>query len=151
MRFALCAGIEPSHHEPFERRFGFPVVEMWAMSETGRFLTDNVEPRRIHTRAFGRAVPGLEARIVGERDQELPPGEPGELVIRHSAKAPRKGFFSGYLKSPEATEEAWRGGWFHTGDSAVRDESGCSPSSIARRTSSAAPARTSPRPRSRPA
>jgi acyl-CoA synthetase (AMP-forming)/AMP-acid ligase II len=124
VRFALCAGIEPSHHEPFERRFGFPVVEMWAMSETGRFLTDNLEPRRIHTRAFGRAVPGLDARIVGERDEELPHGEPGELVIRHRADAPRKGFFSGYLKSPEATEEAWRGGWFHTGDSAVRDEDG---------------------------
>jgi acyl-CoA synthetase (AMP-forming)/AMP-acid ligase II len=124
VRFALCAGIEPSHHEPFERRFGFPVVEMWAMSETGRFLTDNLEPRRLHTRAFGRAVPGLEARIVDERDRELPPGAPGELVIRHSAEAPRKGFFSGYLKSPEATAEAWRGGWFHTGDSALRDADG---------------------------
>ena len=52
-RFALCAGIEPSHHEPFERRFGLPVVEMWAMSETGRFLTDNHEPRRIDTAPSG--------------------------------------------------------------------------------------------------
>jgi crotonobetaine/carnitine-CoA ligase len=124
VRFALCAGIEPGHHEAFERRFGFPVVEFWAMSETGRYITDNREPRLIHTRAFGRPTPGLEARIVSDGDRELPPGEPGELVIRHSAKAPRKGFFSGYLKDPEATEAAWRGGWFHTGDTAVRDAAG---------------------------
>ena len=124
VRFAFCAGIEPSQHEPFERRFGFPVVEMWAMSETGRYITDNHEPRQIHTRAFGRPAPGLEARIVDEKDEELPPGQPGELVIRHRADAPRKGFFSGYLKNPQATEEAWRSGWFHTGDTAVRDETG---------------------------
>jgi hypothetical protein len=47
-----------------------------AMSETGRLLTEDVEPRRIDTRAFGRAVPGLEARIVGGDDRELPPGQP---------------------------------------------------------------------------
>lgn len=124
VRFGLCAGIEPSQHAPFEQRFGFPSVEMWGMSETGRFMTDNVEPRQIHTRGFGRAVPGLDARIVDDNDQELPPGQAGELVIRHSAAAPRKGFFSGYLKDPQATEAAWRGGWFHTGDTAVRDDSG---------------------------
>jgi acyl-CoA synthetase (AMP-forming)/AMP-acid ligase II len=124
VRFALCAGVEPSQHEAFEKRFGFPIIEMWAMSETGRLLTDNVEPRQIHTRAFGRPCPGLEARVVDERDEERPVGQPGELVIRHTAAAPRKGFFSGYLKNVAATEEAWRNGWFHTGDVAVRDENG---------------------------
>ena len=124
VRFALCAGVEPSQHDVFEKRFGFPLVEMWAMSETGRLLTDNVEPRQIHTRAFGRPSPGLEARVVDERDEETPVRQPGELVIRHSAAAPRKGFFSGYLKDTAATEEAWRGGWFHTGDVAMRDETG---------------------------
>jgi crotonobetaine/carnitine-CoA ligase len=124
VRFALCAGVEPSQHDVFEKRFGFPLVEMWAMSETGRLLTDNVEPRQIHTRAFGRPSPGLEARVVDERDEETPVGQAGELVIRHSAAAPRKGFFSGYLKDTAATEEAWRGGWFHTGDVAMRDETG---------------------------
>ena len=124
VRFAFCAGIEPSHHAAFEERFGFPVVEFWAMSETGRYITDNVEPRLLHTRAFGRPAPGLEARVVGEDDRELEDGQPGELVVRHSAVAPRKGFFSGYLKDPTTTEKAWRGGWFHTGDTAVRDASG---------------------------
>jgi crotonobetaine/carnitine-CoA ligase len=124
VRFGFCAGIEPSHHRAFEERFGFPVVEMWAMSETGRFITDNHEPRQIDTRAMGRVTPGLEARIVDEHDRELPPGEPGEMVLRHSEAEPRRGFFSGYLKNEEETEDAWRNGWFHTGDTVVMDETG---------------------------
>ena len=124
VKFALCAGVEPSQHAAFEKRFGIPLVEMWAMSETGRMMSDHLEPRQIHTRAIGRSVPGLEARAVDEDGNEMPVGQPGELVIRHSAEAPRKGFFSGYLKNDQATEEAWRNGWFHTGDAVVRDESG---------------------------
>ena len=124
VRFALCAGIEPTHHEVFEQRYGIPVVEMWAMSETGRLISDNHEQRTIHTRAFGRSKKWVETRAVDEHDREVPPGTQGELVIRHSAATPRKGFFSGYLKNTEATEEAWRNGWFHTGDAVVRDENG---------------------------
>lgn len=125
VRFSLCAGIEPSQHEPFEKRFGFPVVEMWAMTETGRLISDCHEPRRIHTRSFGTVSKWVEACVIDDRGNECPPGVQGELVIRHSAQAPRKGFFSGYLKNAEATEDAWRGGWFHTGDAVVRDAEGC--------------------------
>ncbi len=124
VKFALCAGVDPSQHAAFEERFGIPLVEMWAMSETGRLMTDHLEPRQIHTRAIGRSQPGLEARAVDEDDNEVPIGQPGELVIRHSAEAPRKGFFSGYLNDERATEEAWRNGWFHTGDAVIRDASG---------------------------
>ena len=124
VRFALCAGIEPSHHEAFEERFGFPVVEMWAMSETGRIITDNFEPRKIQTRSFGKESQWVEARVFDENDNELSPGNPGELVIRSNGKAPRQGFFSGYLKNKEATEEAWKNGWFHTGDAVTQDEEG---------------------------
>jgi acyl-coenzyme A synthetase/AMP-(fatty) acid ligase len=93
VKFALCAGIEPSLHGAFEQRFRFPVVEMWAMSETGRMLTDHEEPRQIHTRAVGRSVPGLEARAVAPNGNDVPLGEPGELVIRHNAATPRKFLF----------------------------------------------------------
>jgi crotonobetaine/carnitine-CoA ligase len=124
VRFALCAGVEPSQHAAFESRYGFALVEMWAMSETGRLISDCHEPRAIHTRSFGRPSPGTEAAIFDEHGREVPPGTAGELVVRHSAATPRKGFFSGYLKDPEATEKAWEGGWFHTGDVAMRDESG---------------------------
>jgi crotonobetaine/carnitine-CoA ligase len=122
VKFALCAGVEPSQHAAFEERFGIKLVEMWAMSETGRLISDHHEPRQIHTRAFGRSEPGAEARVADENDNEAPVGQPGELLVRHSAATPRKGFFSGYLKDPAATEAAWRNGWFHTGDVVVRDE-----------------------------
>ena len=44
--------------------------------------------------------------------------------MRHAGPDPRRGFFSGYLKDDAATEEAWRGGWFHTGDAVRRGEDG---------------------------
>jgi len=44
--------------------------------------------------------------------------------VRCAGPDPRRGFFSGYLKNPEATEQAWRGGWFHTGDVVRQAEGG---------------------------
>src|SRR5699024_5565353 len=87
-------------------------------------LTDNMPPRKVGTRAMGRAVPGLDVQVVDSEDNPLPDGTPGEMVIRYSAENPRKDFFSGYLDNEEATEEAWRNGWFHTGDVVVKDPDG---------------------------
>jgi crotonobetaine/carnitine-CoA ligase len=117
VKFGVGAGVEPELHETFERRFGFPLVEVWGMTETGRIFADNVEPRQIHTRAFGRAPLGeLEAKVVDEQGREVARSTDGELLVRCAGPDPRRGFFAGYLKNAEATEEAWRGGWFHTGD-----------------------------------
>jgi acyl-CoA synthetase (AMP-forming)/AMP-acid ligase II len=124
VRFGLGAGIEPQLHERFEERFGFPMIEVWGMTETGRIMADCKDPRMIETRAFGRPHPGFEARVVDADDRDVPAGAEGELVVRHSPEAPRHGFFSGYLKNEAATEEAWRGGWFHTGDVVRQDASG---------------------------
>ncbi len=124
VRFGFGAGVEPQLHRVFEERFGFPLLELWGMTEMVRALVDNMPPRRVGTRAFGRAVAGVEARVVDDADQPVPDGRVGELVIRHSAVTPRKDFFSGYLDDPSSTEEAWRGGWFHTGDLVTRDASG---------------------------
>jgi acyl-CoA synthetase (AMP-forming)/AMP-acid ligase II len=117
VKFGLGAGVEPELHERFETRFGFPLVEVWGMTETGRIYADRHEPRQVTTRAFGRPFGGLEARVVNDDDREVPPGVEGELVVRWGGpEGARHGFFAGYLKNPEATAEAWRGGWFHTGD-----------------------------------
>ena len=124
VRFGFGAGVEPQLHSVFEERFGFPLLELWGMTEMVRALVDNMPPRKVGTRAFGRAVAGVEARVVDDADEEVPDGAPGELVIRHSEATPRKDFFSGYLDDEAATEEAWRGGWFHTGDIVTRDGSG---------------------------
>lgn len=116
VRFGLGAGVEPELHERFEKRFGFPLVEVWGMTETGRVFADNFEPRQVTTRAFGRPFGGFEAKVAGDGDAEVPRGTEGELLVRAAGPDPRRGFFSGYLKNPEATTEAWKGGWFHTGD-----------------------------------
>lgn len=124
IRFGLGVGIDPTLHAEIEERFGFPFVEFWAMTETGRIIVDNQEPRLVHTRAFGRTLPGFEARVVDDNDEDVPVGTPGELIVRHDTAAPRQGFFSGYLKDEAATETAWSGGWFHTGDLVTQDASG---------------------------
>ena len=124
VRFGLGAGIEPQLHRLFEERFGFPMVEVWGMTEMVRVLGDTEEPRQVGSRAFGRAVPGIDVRVVDEHDADVPDGTPGEMVFRHSAATPRRGAFSGYLKDEAATEQAWRGGWFHTGDTVWRGADG---------------------------
>jgi crotonobetaine/carnitine-CoA ligase len=117
--------VEPELHAAFERRFGFPLIEVWGMTETGRIYADSHEPRRPTTRAFGRPHGRFEARVVDDADRDVTRGAEGELVVRWGgAEGPRHGFFSGYLKNAEATEEAWRGGWFHTGDVVRQDGEG---------------------------
>ena len=124
VRFGYGAGVEPQLHAVFEARFGFPLLELWGMTENVRTLCDCHAPRQVGTRAFGRARPGLEVRVVDEADAEVPDGHAGEMLIRHSAATPRRHFFSGYLDDPAATEAAWRGGWFHTGDIVTRAPDG---------------------------
>jgi acyl-CoA synthetase (AMP-forming)/AMP-acid ligase II len=124
VKVAFGAGVDPVLHERFEQRFCIPLIEVWGMTESGRFMCVDREPRLIHTRACGRPLAGLEARIVDDNGQALPDGGVGELVVRHSAERPRYGFFSGYLGDVDATEAAWAGGWFHTGDLCTRATDG---------------------------
>jgi len=116
IRFGFGAGVDPKHHAAFEERFDIPLVEGWGMTETGRIYADSSEPRQVGSRAFGRPRDDFEARVVDENDNDVARGTEGEMLVRHSAENPRLGLFSEYLKDPDATAEAWRDGWFHTGD-----------------------------------
>jgi acyl-coenzyme A synthetase/AMP-(fatty) acid ligase len=58
----------------------------------------------------------VEYQLVDEHKQPVARGEDGELRVRAAGANPRRGFFSGYLKNPEATAEAWQDGWLNTGD-----------------------------------
>ena len=126
VRFAFGAGVNPSHHAAFEQRFGFPLIEAWGMTETGNHgaIIASEEPRHVGTCCFGRPPPHLEVKLVDEQGEAVPVGEPGELLVRHRGEDPQRGFFRGYLKNPEATAEAWEGGWFHTGDVVRQDAEG---------------------------
>ena len=125
-RFTFGPGVDAQHKIDFEARFNLPIIEGWAMTETGGSgVTDTAgvsyEPGR---RCIGRPRAGMEWRIVNDADEDLPLGQAGELLVRSAGADPRRGFFSGYLGNPEATEEAWRGGWFHTGDIVAADAAG---------------------------
>ena len=118
VRFGFGAGVSPRLHAAFESRFGFPLIEAWAMTETGAgaVIAANREPRKVGTASFGKPEPRLEYRIIDLEGLDVTSGEPGELLVRHAGAAPDFGFFREYLKEPQATEAAWADGYFHTGD-----------------------------------
>src|SRR6266700_4418672 len=126
IRFGFGTGVDKLLHGPFEERFGFPLIEAWAMTETGSggVIAANVEPRKVGTSCFGRPAADVQVRIVDMAGQDVPVGTPGELLVRRAGADPRYGFFREYLKNPEATDEAWKDGWFHTGDIVSSDADG---------------------------
>ncbi len=115
VRVVVDASCPPEIWEEFERRFGVRIVEWFGMADSPGILMNDVGK----VGAMGKPVAGLKFRVVDENDEPLPPGEEGELVFQHP-----QGRLTYYHKLPEATEEAYRGGWFHSGDLAVQDEEG---------------------------
>jgi len=106
--------------EAFRRRFGVErLLDGYGSTET-TFVFSNHEGGFVPA-CMGRPVPEFEVRVVDELDQQVPPGVPGELVLRpHEPWS----VFTGYWRNPEATVAAWRNLWFHTGDRVVRDDEG---------------------------
>ena len=105
----------------FEEKLpGCVVLEGYGLSETASTTTFNVNAEQRKVLSIGKPIWGVEVRVVDADDQPLPPGEAnvGEIVVRgHNV-------MKGYYKAPEATAEAFRGGWFHTGDLAHADDDG---------------------------
>ena len=126
VRFGFGAGVERPLQAPFEQRFGFPLLEGWAMTETGNgaVVIANQEPRLVGTSCFGREAPQVQVWLVNDAGAPAAIDEPGELLVRHAGDNPRFGFFAGYLKDQAATDQAWADGWFHTGDIVSRDAQG---------------------------
>jgi acyl-CoA synthetase (AMP-forming)/AMP-acid ligase II len=98
---------------------GLPFTEGFGLTETAPVVSV-LESDAVHERAgsVGRAAMHVDVRIVDDQDVDVPPGTVGELVVRGP------NVFVGYWMKPEATAEACRGGWFHTGDLARADEDG---------------------------
>jgi acyl-CoA synthetase (AMP-forming)/AMP-acid ligase II len=127
IRWGFGAGVDRKNHAPFEARFGFPLVEAWAMTETGAAacVMANHEPRHVGSNCFGRRESFVDIRLIDEQGLDVADCTPGELLVRSAGDEPRRHFFSGYLKDEAATREAWEGDWFHTGDIVRRDAEGC--------------------------
>ncbi len=103
----------------FRERFGVTVHTLFNMSEVSCPLIAEDNPTTVAT--CGRPRVGVQVRLVDESDQDVPPGTVGELIIRTDD---RWALNHGYNADPEATERAWRGGWFHTGDAFKVTEGG---------------------------
>ena len=102
----------------FEGIFNVRVLEGYGLSETSPLATFNHFEKPSKPGTVGQAIFGVEVKCFDENDIPVQPGERGEVVIRGS------NVMKGYYKRPEATAEAFRGGWLHTGDIGVIDEEG---------------------------
>jgi crotonobetaine/carnitine-CoA ligase len=105
--------------EEFEARFGVRLIEAYGMTEIGLPIYSAFPDRR--QGAAGKIHPDWEMAIVDEWDEPVPMGTPGELVFR--PKVPWL-MMQGYVGRPDATLEALRNLWFHSGDIGRQDEDG---------------------------
>jgi long-chain acyl-CoA synthetase len=102
----------------FEDAFGAKVMEGYGLSETSPVACSNHPDRERKAGSIGTPIEGVEMQVVDEDDNPVAQGEVGEIVIRgHN-------IMKGYWQRPDATAEAMRGGWFHSGDMARTDEDG---------------------------
>lgn len=102
----------------FESMFNCIIIEGYGLSETSPVCAFNTIEGPRKPASTGIAIDGVEVRIFDEQDGDLPVNEVGEIVVRGP------NVMKGYYKDPEATALAMRGGWFHTGDMAYKDEDG---------------------------
>ncbi len=103
----------------FRERFGLSIRTHYGMTEAGAVF--NRHEVLDNLASCGTPAAGYEVRLVDEHDYEVPVGEIGELIVRPD----RPWTMSlGYLGMPDKTAEAWRNGWFHTGDGFRHDADG---------------------------
>jgi len=148
-RVGLGAGVDPKHHENFEKRFGVPLIELWGMTETGKIYGDVEEPRQVGTRGLGGLIRGWRhwsSTMTAARCRaakrvscwcEIRPMIRGAVCSANTSRTMRP------RRRPGGT----------VGSIpvilCVKPRTACSTSSTARRTLSAGPARTSRRRRSK--
>jgi len=103
----------------FSKRFGCDVYTIFNMTEISTPVHSEANPDKRGT--CGKMRSGVDVRLVDENDCEVPVGQIGEMIIRTDRPW---GMNSGYYRNPKATAEAWRNGWFHTGDAFRQDADG---------------------------
>jgi long-chain acyl-CoA synthetase len=102
----------------FDEAFDCKVLEGYGLSETTGMGSFNLPDRERKPGSIGLPVGGTEIKLVDDEGTEVPQGEPGEVVMRGPF------VMSEYWGRDDATEEVMRGGWFHTGDIATKDDEG---------------------------
>lgn len=115
--FSAAAKMPLEVAQRWRQMVGLPIYEGYGLTETSPFSTYN-HATDYRLGSVGTAIRDVEIGVVDEHDQRLSPGETGEIIVRGP------NIMLGYLHHPEATAQAVRGGWFHTGDIGYMDDDG---------------------------
>jgi acyl-coenzyme A synthetase/AMP-(fatty) acid ligase len=125
LRHCVSAG-EPLNPEVIriwqEGTRGLTVYDGYGQTETVN-LVANYRCMPVRPGSMGKPTPGFDVRIVSETGETLGAGEEGHIAVKVAPDRP-VGMFGGYYNDPEATEAAFHGGWYFTGDKGRVDEDG---------------------------
>ncbi len=114
--------LNPEVYHQFEKLTGLQIKEGFGQSESTMLIGNLTgEPHKIGS--MGKPAPVYDIDIVDEKGNSVAVGEVGEIVVNVSDGAPC-GLFTGYYNDDEKTKEVWHDGFYHTGDTAWRDEDG---------------------------
>jgi len=102
----------------FQEKFDCTIREGYGLSEAAPVVSTHFPDCPQKPGSIGQPLPGVEVKIVDEKDRSVPVGETGELLVKGPNVSP------GYYKLPEETAETFRNGWLYTGDMARMDEDG---------------------------
>ena len=122
LRHLLSVG-EPLNPEVINwglQAFDLRIHDTWWMTETGAMLIVNLPTEEIRLGSMGKPLPGIEASIVDDEGNELPPNRMGNLAI----KAGWPSMMRAIWRNPDKYESYFLNGWYVSGDSAYRDEDG---------------------------
>lgn len=113
-----AAPVPPEVADGFSARTGCRIRQVYGMTENAGLATADRFDEPYHSGSAGKAYDITDLRIFDDDSNELPPGEPGEIVTRGIST------MKGYFKAPDVTAETIRDGWLYTGDIGYLDEDG---------------------------
>jgi acetyl-CoA synthetase len=125
VKHASTAGeaLNPEVYNRFLELTGLQLMEGFGQTET-TLLTLNMVGTTPKPGAMGRPSPLYDVRVINESGEQVPPGEVGEIVVHVPEGKRQIGLFGGYYKDEGLTEKVWHDGYYHTGDTAWKDEDG---------------------------
>jgi acetyl-CoA synthetase/medium-chain acyl-CoA synthetase len=124
LRHAIAAGepLDPETISVWSRATGLTIHDGYGQTETTN-LVANLPGLPVKPGSMGLPVPGFDVHVVDDEGRQLPPGTEGHLAVVTAPTRP-VGLFNGYWLDPDRTAQAFRNGYYYTGDRAVADEDG---------------------------
>jgi len=124
LRHCVSAGepLNPEVIKVWQEATGLTIYDGYGQTETVNLLA-NYRCLEVRPGSMGKPTPGFDVVVIDDQDRVLGPGQEGHVAVRVRPERP-VGMFTGYWRDPEATEAAFRGDFYDTGDRAYVDEDG---------------------------